>query len=153
MTSGITGKNLVRYGSIIFFFIVIVGYGIWISRDLLFGIRLVVSGISDGMSTTEPIVEFSGRAEHARGITVDGRIVSLTEDGTWKDTIALLPGDNYVTISAEDKFGRTTSDEYRVYYNAPPPPAKTEPVPAPSPTTPETTPATISPTVTPPVVQ
>jgi len=123
MTRGITAKKLVRYGSIILLFIVIVGYGLWRSRDLLFGIRLSISGIKDGMTATDPLLSFSGTAYHAKAITVNLRPVSVAENGTWGDTIALLPGYNIVTVSVTDKFGRVISKNYRLYYTAPPPPA------------------------------
>ena len=127
----ITAKNLVRYGSITLLIVMIVGYGVWISRDLLFGIRLSVTGVTDGMGTTEPILDFGGTARHSKGLLVDGRVVPLSEDGTWTDSIALLPGINHLRVSASDKFGRSVTKEYRVYYNAPEPmtpmEAETEP--------------------------
>ena len=119
MTTGITAKKLVRGGGIILLFIVIFGYGILKAGDIIFGIKLTVVGISDGMQATEPILSFGGTAKRAKAITVDGRIVPAAQDGTWKDTIALLPGYNVVTISTTDKFGRTTLTRYRVFYDAP----------------------------------
>ncbi len=93
------------------------GYGIWRSRDLLFGIRLNVAGITDGMTTTSEVLNLSGAARHANGLLINGRLVPLAEDGTWQDSIVLLPGYNIITISAMDKFQRTTNHEYRVTYN------------------------------------
>ena len=139
MTRGITAKKIVRYGGIVILFIVIIGYGIWRSRDVLFGITLSVTGISDGMTTTDGTLDFSGVAHHANMISVNGRIVPTAENGTWTDTIVLLPGYNVVRIVATDKFGRTKTGEYRLYYKAPATPA------------PQTTPET--PPNTPPVLQ
>lgn len=146
MTTGITAKKLLSYGGIIIFVVIIVGYGIWRSRDLLFGINISVAGISDGMTTTESIVSFGGVANHASEITVDGRIVPLAQDGTWTDTISLLAGYNVVTIAAKDKFGRTISNEYRIYYSAPPkaPVAPVITIPAPETNSPTTTPNSTS---------
>ena len=115
----LTAKKIVSYFSILLLLIAIVGYGIWRSRDILFGITLSVTGITDGMNTTEPILKFGGLARHVKSISVDGRIVPASENGDWTDTISLLPGYNIITIVATDKFNRIKSDEYRVYYTSP----------------------------------
>jgi hypothetical protein len=116
MTRQLTAKKLLRYGSIILLVLVIGGYGIWSSRDLIFGIKLSVVGITDGMTVATPVIEFSGTAVHADTITIDGRIVPLSQKGDWNDSIALLSGHNTVTISATDKFQRTISKHYQIYY-------------------------------------
>ena len=119
MRQDLTAKKVIYTAAIVLFFAVIIGYGIWISHDLLFGITSRVSGISDGLSVTQPLLTISGRARHANDVTLDGRIVSIDQHGAWTDTIALLPGYNVVTVGATDKFGRTTAQSYRVYYAAP----------------------------------
>lgn len=120
MHQELTAKKVLTVGGAIVLFGVIVGYGIWISRDLLFGIHSSVSGISDGMTVTDSLLSLSGKARHANDVTLDGSIVPIDQKGEWTDTIALLPGYNVVTIGASDKFGRTTDKSYRVYYTAPP---------------------------------
>ncbi len=116
MTRGITAKKIVSWGGAILLFCIIGGYGIWRSRDLLFGIRLSTTGISDGMTVTDPILTFSGVAHHASSIMVDGSIVPLSQDGSWHETLALMPGYNVVSIALADKFKRTTTRDYRVYF-------------------------------------
>ena len=115
----ITAKSALTWGSILLLFVVIVGYGMWISRDLLFGIKISVAGISDGMSVSSPLIDLSGTARRATGVTVDGDPVSIDQNGAWQDTLALVPGYSIVTIGATDKFGRTKTVMYRVYYKTP----------------------------------
>jgi hypothetical protein len=122
MTQILTAKNIVRYGSGILLFLIIGGYSIWQGRDILFGIRLIVHEISDGQSFTESILPLSGKATHAINITINGRTVPTAEDGSWQDMIALEPGYNTLTITATDKFKKTITKEFRLYYKAPPPP-------------------------------
>jgi len=119
MTREITAKKILTYIGMFFLFVIIVGYGIWRSRDLLFGIRISVSGISDGMASQDSILTFSGMAKHATAITIDGGTVPLSDSGAWQDTLALSPGYNVVTITASDKFGRTIKNQYRVFYKMP----------------------------------
>ena len=87
-----------------------------------------VAGISNNETVTDPIINLSGTAYHAIAITVNGRTVSVEENGNWNDTIALQNGYNIIDISAKDKFNRITSKIFTINYKAPP---KTiiEPVP------------------------
>lgn len=120
MTKGITGKKLLSIISLTLLFIIIIGYGIWKGRDLLFGIRMSISGIQNNETVTSSVLDLSGNAYHAIAITVNGRTVSVEENGAWNDTIALLDGYNIITISAKDKFNRITSRMFTVNYQAPP---------------------------------
>ena len=120
MTKGITGKKLLSLISLTLLFIIIIGYGIWRGRDLLFGIHMSVTGISNNETVTDPILNLSGTAYHAIAITVNGRTVSVEENGNWNDPIALQNGYNIIDISAKDKFNRITSKIFTVNYKAPP---------------------------------
>ena len=119
MRQDLTAKKVLRTSGIVLLFAVIIGYGVWISHDLLFGIRMTVSGVTDGMTVKTPLLDLSGRARHANDVTLDGHTTAIDQRGAWSDTIALLPGYNAVTVAATDKFGRTTAKTYRVYYTAP----------------------------------
>jgi hypothetical protein len=127
MTRVLTAKHILRYGSILLLFIAICGYGIWQSRDLLFGIRLKIYGVASGQSFTGSILPLSGVAKHAVRITLDGADVPVADDGTWKDTVLLEPGYNTITITATDKFKKVITKEFVVYYKTPPAPIKIEP--------------------------
>ena len=120
MTRGITAKKLLKFISLTLLFVIILFYGLWRGRDLLFGINLEIYGIQNNETATSSVIELSGNAYHAISITVDGRIVSIEQDGQWHDTIALLDGYNIVSISAKDKFDRTITKVFTVNYNAPP---------------------------------
>jgi hypothetical protein len=111
-----TLKKMLSLGGGIAIALIVFGYGIWISRDLLFGITNKISGISDGMTTKNGILEFSGVAKHANNLTIDGRTVPLSDDGTWTNTLALLPGYNTIQIQVTDRFKRIKTKEYKVYY-------------------------------------
>ncbi len=112
-------KKLLQYGGLILLGAVILGYSLWRGSDVLFGIRLHVTGLQDGQAVTNPILPISGEARHAIGVSVDGREVTVSKDGTWRESVMLLPGYNEIHISAADKFGKTVSDHFAVYYRAP----------------------------------
>ena len=120
MTRGMTGKKLLKLISLGLLFIVIIGYGIWRGRDLIFGIKLSVTGVTNNETVKESVLNLSGSAYHAIAITVDGRTVSIEEDGSWQDPIALVPGYNIITVSAKDKFDRIISQTFTVNYDPQP---------------------------------
>ncbi len=116
MTRGFTAKKILRWLGIVLLFVVIVGYAVFRSRDLLFGIQFTVNGLTDGMTVDSSILELKGDARHANEIRVDNQPIPLSEAGSWHDSLILMEGYNVVTIRATDKFGRTITHEYRVYY-------------------------------------
>ena len=120
MTRGITGKKLLKFISLSVLFCFMVGYGIWIGHDLIFGINLDISGIQNNETTSTSTIDLTGVAYHATEITVNDRTVSVEEDGAWHDTIALLNGYNIIKVSAKDKFGRTISKVFTINYTAQP---------------------------------
>ena len=121
MTHRITAKKLLKYGGLTLLALVIFGYSLSRASDLLFGIRMNVSGLTNGESVKTSTLALSGNAHNAIGITIDGNPVSIDTEGIWHDTLVLLPGYNSVKVSAADKFGRDVTNEFAIYYNAPEP--------------------------------
>jgi hypothetical protein len=120
MTDTNTGKKLLKFVSLTILFLIIIFYGIWKGRDLIFGIHLTINGIQNNETVTQSVLELSGNAYHAVSITINGRVVSVEENGAWHDTIALLKGYNIIKITAKDKFGRIITKEFTVNYKEPP---------------------------------
>ncbi len=120
MAKGITVKKILWIVSLIILFVIIIGYGIWKGQDLIFGIKLEISGIQNNVTVKNSVLELSGIAYHAVSININGRTVSVEENGEWHDTISLLRGYNIISISAKDKFGREKSKIFTINYDAPP---------------------------------
>lgn len=119
-------KQITRSFLLISLFVLIGGYALWQSRDVLFGIKLSVQGISDNSSFTTPIINISGKARHAVKVAVNESVIPVSEDGKYTTTIALLPGYNIISVSATDKFGKTITKVFRSYYTAPETPEEPE---------------------------
>jgi hypothetical protein len=84
------------------------------TQSLLDGVRLVAT-ISHPDSNS-PLVEVRGKAPNAVHVTLDGREIFITQDGTFDEKVALLPGLGVVTIDAKSKFGETTSKKFALMY-------------------------------------
>ncbi|HET7716789.1 MAG TPA: FecR domain-containing protein [Bauldia sp.] len=61
-------------------------------------------------------VEVSGESEPGADIAVNGGIVEVGEEGTFRTTLTATPGENTVTVTATDPAGNVTTDERRFAY-------------------------------------
>jgi hypothetical protein len=137
-----TPKQLLRKISLIALFTLIALYGLWQARDLLFGISLSVEGLANGSAVTEPVLALHGSARHATEIKINGNSIPPAQDGSWSTQIALVAGTNRITIEARNKFNRTTTKNYEIFYQEPAPVPTPAPTPDQTPTNSKDTPIT-----------
>lgn len=109
-----TIKQKIKMGGVVLLCIIILGYAYFRTKDLIFGVQLKVSGITEYESRTNPLVTLSGNAQRAVELTIDGRKIFITEDGTFNEKLLLLPGLNIITVQATDKFGKSKENIYHV---------------------------------------
>jgi hypothetical protein len=98
--------------------LVVVGYGLYSGKDILFGSPLVVSEIAS--STTDPTTLLTGTAMHAQTLTINGRSTPIDAGGNFSESVALLPGYNVITFSATDPFGKQRTETMYTYYREAP---------------------------------
>lgn len=96
------------------FFLSLLIYAFFISRDLLTGVKIKNVNIIDGSKVAETAFEITGNAKNAIFITINGREISVDQLGNFKETIALLPGYNIINITAKDKFGDVDEKNYKL---------------------------------------
>lgn len=101
-------KKIIKNTLIIGFIFFIVAYAIKNTRLISGGIDLQIQGIENGKIYKDGTLQITGNAKRAKHLLVNGREVSLNQEGDFVDYIVLLPGYNIVTVSAEDKFGKIT---------------------------------------------
>ena len=109
-------KTRIKVFGTLFFFILIIIYAIFTSKDLIWGIKIKNVNIVDGSTVTESTQKITGNARNAVKITLNGREISIDQEGNWSETIALLPGYNVINIKAEDKFGYVDEKNYKLIY-------------------------------------
>lgn len=98
------------------FFMLIVGYGLFGSREMIAGVKIKDVNLEDGKKVEENILSIEGNAKNALSLTLNGRVVSIDEHGNFRETIALLLGYNTVSIFATDKFGNVDEKTYQLTY-------------------------------------
>ncbi len=98
--------------SILFIFIIV--YAFFISKDLIFGVKIKNVNIKDGAKMTDSVLEIKGNAKNAINLTLNGREISIDQQGNFDETIVLLPGYNVIDIKARDKFGHRDEKNFRL---------------------------------------
>jgi len=96
------------------FFIVIAGYAYFEARGILYGPRIEVP---EGVSlVNEQFITLRGRADRIAILNMNGKPISVTEDGTFEEPYLLSPGLNRIVFDAEDKYGRKRQEVIQVVY-------------------------------------
>lgn len=107
-------KKIIKVAGFSVFFILIIVYALFVSKDLLFGVKIKNVNLTDGEVFTSSAVKVTGNARNAINLSLNGRIISVNAKGDFEETIALLPGYNIIDIKATDKFGYTDEKNYKL---------------------------------------
>ena len=86
-------------------------YTLYQGREILFGSTLSVKA----NTSVQSIITLTGNAGRARKLIIDGRTTALDSKGTFSETVALLPGENIITVSAVDQFGKSKTQTIYSY--------------------------------------
>jgi hypothetical protein len=109
-------KKIAKVSLFSLFFLFIIIYAFFTSKDLLFGVKITNVNINDGVKVAENVLEIKGNARNAVNLTLNGREISIDKQGNFNETIILLPGYNIVNIRAKDKFGNIDEKNYKLSY-------------------------------------
>lgn len=111
-------KKIIKIASLSVFFILIIFYALFISKDLIFGVKIKNVNLIDGATITESVLKITGNARNAIKLTLNGREISVDQQGNFDETIALLLGYNIINIKAKDKFGYVDEKNYKLIHIA-----------------------------------
>ncbi len=103
--------------SFISFFILILFYSFFQSRELIFGVKIKNLNIENNQTFTENPITISGQAKNANFISLNDREITIDKEGNFKEDIALLSGYNLLKIEAKDKFGNQDIINYQLLLN------------------------------------
>ena len=100
------------------FFVLIIGYAYFEARGVIYGPVIEVSDESHQVS--EPFVSIQGKADRIASLSMDGRAISVTEDGAFNEAILLSPGLNRILLDATDRYGRHAQRVVSIVYKPDP---------------------------------
>ena len=111
-------KKIIKISTLCFFFLFILVFAFFKSRDLVFGIKIKNINIADGSTVHDDVLNLTGNAKNAVNLTLNGREISVDQAGNWNETIALAVGYNVINIKAKDRFGYVDEKNYKLINEA-----------------------------------
>jgi len=109
-------KKILKIVSLSVFFLFIIIYAFFRSKELFFGIKIRDVNLQNGIKVADSSFEITGNARNATNLYLNGREISVDQKGNFKEYIALLSGYNVVDIKARDKFGNIDEKNYKIIY-------------------------------------
>lgn len=116
-------KKLLKIISLSIFFLFIILYAFFRSKELIFGIKIkdvnmqnarLNDVVGQGIKVNDSSFLLTGNAKNATNLYLNGREISVDQKGNFKEDLALLSGYNIINIKAKDKFGNVDEKNYQV---------------------------------------
>lgn len=118
-------RKLIRLGVFALAAAVVAGYAAWRSLAYVLGPEILINEPVDGASVASSTTEIIGRAWRVSSLYLNGRPITMDQEGHFNQTIIVFPGVNFLTVSATDRFGRSAGKTVEIYDIAPFPAAST----------------------------
>lgn len=107
---------ILRYSLLLSVAFILFGYLGWQVKNIIAPPSLVIYSPQDGYITKNDQLLVVGETEKEVAVTINGRTVGNSENGQFKETINLSPGVNTITIIAQKKHGKTTTETRNVVF-------------------------------------
>jgi hypothetical protein len=91
---------------------IVVGYTLFATHDFMSGPSISVSEPANGSTFYTPDIHIKGRVFRIQDISLNGRSITIDNQGNFDEVVLLAPGYNIFNLVARDKFGR--SKDYRL---------------------------------------
>jgi len=109
----------VRVFALTLFLLVMGGYGLYQTKDLIFGTTLNILSPINGATVADNHLRIVGSAPRASAIYIDGDKVLPDQKGSFVWEYILATGLNVFYIETKDRFGRKQWRELSVVYQEP----------------------------------
>jgi hypothetical protein len=106
--------RIVKIGSAVLVVLIIGAYALWRSFAYAQGPHITLSQPTNYASITSTTTHVIGRVERANTITLNGKAITIDEQGNFDETIVVFPGTNVLTLVARDQFGRSVETHIRL---------------------------------------
>ncbi len=107
-------KDKLRIGLIALISIIILSYTYYEARFLITGPELRVISPQNNVVVTDPLLQLNGKVRNISSLTINGRLIMITPDGSFNDKLLLLDGYNTIEIKVKNKFGQENQKILRV---------------------------------------
>ncbi|MEX0930209.1 MAG: hypothetical protein WDZ79_00880 [Candidatus Paceibacterota bacterium] len=94
----------------------LVGYGLFQARHMLTGPIISIQNPPNGATVQTSLVDVKGTTSNISALTLNNRTIFINEEGFFDEPVVLAQGYNVITVSATDRFGRTTQDTVEIVH-------------------------------------
>jgi len=101
--------DLMKYISVAVIFLGVFGYLGWQVHRILQPPTLVLVSPDDGHITSDEQILISGASDPETHITINGKAVSIAQEGQFEQNLDLVEGLNTIVVSATKKHGKSTT--------------------------------------------
>ncbi len=101
---------------VVLFLIIVFGYAAFEVWNYATGPKITVVTPVTGAVVLESLVNIEGRVQNVKKITLNDRAIVIDESGNFTEKILLSYGYNVLTLEAQDRFGKETSQELQLVY-------------------------------------
>ena len=105
-----------RTAAMILLAVVIIGYVLFQTRNIVRGPIIDVYTPRNGASVSESLITIAGTAKNISFISLNGQQIFVAETGSFSQKLLLSYGYNIMTLYARDKFGRETEKILELIY-------------------------------------
>lgn len=109
-----TIQRLLKIASATAITIIIVFYAIWRSLNYTRGPEINIFTPSDNFAATTSTITIIGQVERVNSLSLNGKIISVDEQGNFSETIIVFPGMNIITLEAIDRFQRGAKKQLKI---------------------------------------
>lgn len=102
--------DLMKYISVAVVLFSVLGYLGWQVHRILEPPMLTLASPEDGHITSDEQITIRGVAEPETHLTINGKGISLAEEGHFEQTLDLVEGVNTIVVEATKKHGKTTTE-------------------------------------------
>ncbi len=100
--------------ALIIFFLLLMGYAFFEAQGIIFGPKINI--VAQSTIMRDPYIVIRGTAQHIASLSMNGKAISVTEQGAFEQPYVLAPGDNRIMFDAKDKYGRASHREVQIIY-------------------------------------
>lgn len=108
-------RQKARIGFFLVITLLIVGYVLFQSKNLISGPQVTVIEPKDGATLSYNLVTVKGSAKNIAYIHLNDRLIFIDETGQFNEKLIAPPGYSIIKIEAQDKFGKSTKQFIHVY--------------------------------------
>lgn len=108
-------SKLVKIIGVVIIVVIIAGYAIWRSMNYAKGPEIMIIAPLDGASISASTTEITGKLVRAVNLSLNGRNITIDEQGNFKETLIVFKGINTITLEAYDQFKRGVRDTLVIY--------------------------------------